>query len=94
MQSYSCGAAFRNNTSKMTKVHISKVVEMDNIRANLPLPLNPHQQTRSVVRCGSLMNGAVCQNRLLSLGTVSHRVAELPPALAAATKPFLLFAQA
>ena len=40
-------SGFRNNTSKMTKVHISKVVEMDNIRANLPLPLNPHQQTRS-----------------------------------------------
>jgi hypothetical protein len=29
-------SGFRNNTSKMTKVHISKVVEMDNIRANLP----------------------------------------------------------
>jgi len=36
MQSYSMWSGFRNNTSKMTKVHISKVAEMDNIRANLP----------------------------------------------------------
>jgi hypothetical protein len=36
MQSYSMWIGFRNNKSKMTEVHISEAVEMDNIRANLP----------------------------------------------------------